>query len=470
MMVSSSCKKDKTVSDDSGSDAPVKVQFKSSIDNVTPHTKAFGATWDAGDGIGVFMVNHGTAVVNGDAVNKHYVTASGGLSGTFEVTSPADDIFYPANTGKADFIAYYPYKAGIATLACPVTVADQSNPAAIDLLYANTLQTFSAGYDKSNTSPINLYFTHKLSKIVINVTSDDLSVSELADASVNILGTKTAASFDLATGTLNSPGSVAAITPHTVTAGVKYDAILLPGAFATGEIILSFTVPFTGKTYTWNVPAVVFDAAKEYVYTVSIVDGVLVGTLNSEIADWLTVTFPSDDATQVTHNMEISTWTVTASSSYMDDKAPELMLDGNINTFWHSSADGTLAESWPPHVILIDMKKIRMISGIKVWARQDGAIHSQPKIMLFEVSYDQATWATLISLPGDGSPREYEQDANALPKTVINPGTELPYGDPNADLAVAVPAAGRYLRITIEDMWDGWKGIFYTNLAEITPY
>jgi hypothetical protein len=166
---------------------------------------------------------------------------------------------------------------------------------------------------------------------------------------------------------------------------------------------------------------------------------------------WRIVRFEDEPGTNL---MEKNTWQLISWSSFWDNGGwyvPDFVIDDNLGTFWHTNANN-VPENYPPHRLVIDMQKRRIISGIKIWTRQDGATHSMPKHITFELSDDQVAWTTLIDVP-------------ELPEIIL-PAT----GNPNADLTVAPPQTGRYLRVTIVDMWDGWTGVFYSNIAEITPY
>jgi hypothetical protein len=269
-----SCKKDDSAAPPP-EDKAVAVRFSSNIGGLaslvrSSALKASGTAWAGNDAIGVFMVNHGSNDVRNEATNKRYVTATG--NGNF-APAAADTIYYPVNGDKVDFIAYYPYVSSISTLgAYAVNVSDQSAPAAIDLLYAKA-DNSSAGYDESNTSSVALTFSHKLSKLTLNIAAPTASTlitaPDLASMTVSIAGLNTQASFNLAAGTLGAASAPAAITPYVVTAGAKYEAILLPGDFSGVSVTFGVTAGSSPGNYVWNIPNGAFEAGKEYVYSVS---------------------------------------------------------------------------------------------------------------------------------------------------------------------------------------------------------
>lgn len=227
-----------------------------------PVTKTAGTTWDSGDAIGIFMVgNGGTTTVH--AENKQYTTTGGN---TF-TPATGNEIFYPMDGSKVNFIAYYPYESG-ATLGTPinVTIGDQNNQSAFDLLYSSG----ATGSKATASTPVSLTFGHKLAKLVMNTTADaSVGVSSLVGMAVKINGMNAQNTLDLKTSTLGTATDNATpIIPRTVTDGTVYDAIIMPGSYAAGMITVEFT---TGtETFTWNVGAETFDGGNEYIYAVTL--------------------------------------------------------------------------------------------------------------------------------------------------------------------------------------------------------
>ena len=64
-------------------------------------------TWEANDGIGIYMLEHGMKTVTDGATNRKYVTTAG--DGKFTPAGTEQTIYFPLNADeKVDFIAYYP--------------------------------------------------------------------------------------------------------------------------------------------------------------------------------------------------------------------------------------------------------------------------------------------------------------------------------------------------------------------------
>lgn len=109
----------------------------------------------------------------------------------------------------------------------PVTVANQSVLAAIDVLYSNngTALTKASG-------AANLTFSHKLSKVELTVKPGN-GLTDVNGLQVVYNNVNTAATLDLATGILSGASAAQDVTAKTTAhAGVQLvEAILLPGDF-----------------------------------------------------------------------------------------------------------------------------------------------------------------------------------------------------------------------------------------------
>lgn len=271
-----SCDKNEEVNVNDGA-----VRFTAGIGReavATPQTRAASTEWAAMDKIGIFMVDHGATSIAGTAENKQYVTGKG--DGAF---TPAigHEIYYPMDDNYAvDFIAYYPYRDGAKLdthlgLAIATTQTDATQ-AATDLMWAKA-DNSGSGYRKSENTTVALTFGHCLAKLTMNCKVD-ASVGApgvLDGGTVTIHGMNTHNTFDLVTGTLGAvPETPADIAPRkaaTVPAGfhATYDAIILPGAYADGQLAVDFTTD-SSETFTWNVEAITLEPGHEYIYEVTI--------------------------------------------------------------------------------------------------------------------------------------------------------------------------------------------------------
>lgn len=162
------------------------------------------------------------------------------------------------------------FELGIATTQTDATQA------ATDLMWAKA-DNNGSGYTKGRNTTVALTFGHCLAKLTMNCKVDaSVGAPEvLDDGTVTIHGMNTGMIFAFASGTVRvMPNSFADITPRkaaTVPAGfhATYDAIILPDAYADGQVTVDFTTA-GGETFTWNVGAITLEPGHEYIYEVTI--------------------------------------------------------------------------------------------------------------------------------------------------------------------------------------------------------
>lgn len=138
-------------------------------------------------------------------------------------------------------------------------------------------------------------------------------------------------------------------------------------------------------------------------------------------------------------------WSLTFSSEEPTGEGPPngtaaAILDGDINTFWHSEWNAATAA--PPHVLTIDMGSSLPIDGFIITQRQGGGTNI--KNMIIETSPDNAAWTAAT-----GSPFAITQ---------ANP--------PQAKLLPATVTC-RYFRLRVASNADVYANNTYAALAEI---
>lgn len=260
---------------------PNQVQFTASIQGLV--TKATDDAWEEGDQIGIFMKDAAAEWSAAGTQNVAYTTDANG------VLSPAGTvIYYPSEDATVDFMAYYPYTAGLGGTTYNVNVATQTSQSAIDLLYADNAK----GVQKADGNVV-LNFSHKLAKVVFNIVPDGVTITEsdLGSLTVALQNVNTTAAFDLATGTLGSAAGQANVNMLVDATAKTAEAIILPG---DGPIEVAFT--FNGETKTGTMNTSSFAAGSKYIYDVSLSMGDAENAVhfgNATISDWTDV--PGDD-------------------------------------------------------------------------------------------------------------------------------------------------------------------------------
>lgn len=195
-----------------------------------PTTRATATTFESGDAMGVFVSQYNGEVAAPLQISGNYANnVCSTFDGTRWINSPA---IYWAE-GKFDVYAYYPYDK-------PASVDEYKFSVALDQSTAETAEALS-GYEASDflwakatgiskMDAVPLTFSHKMSKVVINlVKGEDYEGDIPTEAVVRIHNTVPAAIVDLATGVVTKNGyeSAKSITTQKVEDGV-YTAIVVP--------------------------------------------------------------------------------------------------------------------------------------------------------------------------------------------------------------------------------------------------
>lgn len=247
-------------------------------------SRVSGNTWNANDEVGIYMMNAGSGIEAATAQNKKYIAQTNGTL----TAAPGNGIYLP-ESGSVDFIAYYPYTTSVSGNKLAVNVSDQSNPAAIDLIYSNGTKGVAA----TTATTISLGFTHQLTKVTLNVTKDG-TIETLNGLGVNIKGISTEGEFNLADGTLtatagtNNKDVAMYIDAQGTTATAT--AIILPTAASTDQTSLNLTFNLNGQSFTHTISdASIFEKGTNVSFNanLSINNGKPVVTVgNATISKW----------------------------------------------------------------------------------------------------------------------------------------------------------------------------------------
>lgn len=246
------------------------------------NTRAYDKTWEAGDAIGIYMLNGDATDGNG---NRKYTTAEKTENGSF-TAAEGQNLYFPVDGAQRDFVAYYPYRETLADgNVYTVDVSHQTPQKNIDLMGAAKV----TGKDKLNPK-VTFVFTHKLVKLDITIKADGTSLTDdkLAGTTVSISNQQTAATYNVVTGgeATVTAGTAKEIALHTD--GLKAEGIVLSAA-TTENMVLTFTVPgLGGQAFHWSVNSAAkskeFEAGSKYLYTITI--GKAGVEVSSKVEDW----------------------------------------------------------------------------------------------------------------------------------------------------------------------------------------
>lgn len=237
------------------------INISTTVDN----TRVTGNSFDTGDKIGLFVVNHNAdgsapslSLSDNYANNVQY-----SYKGSW---TPATPIYWKDNTTHADFYLYYPYTASLSSVeAMPYSVkANQSN---IVDYKAGDLLIGKATNIAPTESAVQINAKHMMSMMQITVApGNGFTAESLAKAqvSVKINGIKTQATANLSTGVVTATGDATTITPlHEDGA---YKALIVPQTVAESKLI---TVNVDGRDYNLT-KGITFESGKCYKSTVTV--------------------------------------------------------------------------------------------------------------------------------------------------------------------------------------------------------
>lgn len=312
---------------DQAGEGETAVQFASgSIAMPQTRTTVAGDQWTAGDRIGIYMIPSGSGIAAATAANIAYRAANSAVASPFSPVNTAETIYYP-KTGTSDFISYYPWKATgtgageIDNHLYPVHTADQSDPAAIDLLYSDN----ATNKARSKTDPVELQFNHMLSKITINVLKGNgMDGVDFSGMTVSISGLHTETTFNLETASFGTPENAVDMVAHTTADGAKYDAIIIPQTSAAAS---KATFTTGGVSYVWNMGTHAFGGGKEYIFDITVNESSITAT--GEIIPWTTGAPVAGDAKKVyTITYNANGGTGSQSGQYAISGTPTPLSDG----------------------------------------------------------------------------------------------------------------------------------------------
>ena len=244
-------------------------------------TRAYDATWEANDPIGIFGYTQ-TETPMEWSNNVQYVTVTG--DGTFAPAQGEVPIYLPIDGTAVDFVAYYPYTKTLADGVYTVDVTDQSIQKNIDLMAAGVETTDRIGH------AVAFNFEHKLSKIYLTFKAgEDMTTTDLAGMTVQLTGQQPQATFDV-----TQPESEVSVTSgnpvtlnlKTSADGTSAESIVLPSDDYSG-MTLHLVLANNAGYFNWDLngsDAEKFEAGKKYVYDITVNKTRL--SVTSDITDW----------------------------------------------------------------------------------------------------------------------------------------------------------------------------------------
>lgn len=221
-------------------------------------SRATDTSFEAGDAIGVSMYTESGFV--GNATNVQYTTTNG-----TEFTSTNPMTWGAAGSAETvDFKGVYPYKAGaVADGIYSFTLATGEGASLSD----NDVMYSSMTGVGVNTKNVNLTFTHKLVKVVMQVYDQNRKL--LPGATVKINNQQTSGTLNLADGTVTSTGTADATLDFASNPDVEgeYQTIVMPSTATQGRVI---TITYKNVDYPCPVDIYAFESGNKMTFSVTL--------------------------------------------------------------------------------------------------------------------------------------------------------------------------------------------------------
>ena len=256
---------------------PIPVQKQNLSIGLTRASDAADSDFLKNDKVGLYVVNYedsqpGLFLSEGNYVDNMCFTYLGGWS-------PDQQIYWADNETKADFYCYYPYSADIENVTKHVfdVAVDQST------LEAYRSSDFLLGKVEGvapSSDPVAITLDHKMSRLVVSlVPGNGYSATDLDDAEVTICSVKTGANINLATGKVETSGSVEEVIPYAENS--EFCAYLVPQTVTDAEFV---KIVLGDRTYVLN-QSLTMEPGKQYKCTITVAktdQGINIG-----VSDWV---------------------------------------------------------------------------------------------------------------------------------------------------------------------------------------
>jgi len=227
------------------SEAPLPITFTSSIDDFVGGTGAQG-TFRSGENINLLFTETGKR-----DWQLYYFT-----SGEDGAMNPVYTPFYPADPATIDIVAIYPTTAGGGSLFI------DSQQMYEDSYKRNDLMIATVTNQARQESPVKLTFTHKLAKVIVNVTQGE-GISDIIF--VNLLNILSIVNFDVLTGKLDSASGPA--IPITLINNSNNGAAFIPPQTLDGEFL---SIETDEGTAVYSIKNKVLESGHQYTFDVTV--------------------------------------------------------------------------------------------------------------------------------------------------------------------------------------------------------
>lgn len=311
--------------------------------------------------------------VNDDLYVKNISYTYG--SSLFSSSSPIE---YKYEGSQLSFIALYPYTEISDSKNVSFSVKTDQNSGDNYTLSDLMLSSVEA----TTASTPQLTFDHILTKVIVNIVSSDVDVTN-AQATLNAL---TTVNYNLSTLTSTTSGSASEITMASNGTN-SYKAIIVPQAISSNVTLGSISVGSTNYEYCLSANINIL-AGKEYIINATIKDGLVTFDVPI-IKDWLDDGSSDGSSENVEGNIYTNgTWEVI--DYYSADGTSgttDALFDNSLNTYWTTTST---SQQW----VTIDLKSNYIIKELLLSPRGDSYTGSAYSGTIL-TSIDNANWSSV---------------------------------------------------------------------------
>lgn len=146
------------------------IRFKGSVSSneatETLSTRLVNDKWEKGDALGIYMKVSGKEFSTGSLIasNMKYVTNG---DGEFEPAKAADELMYPLDNKKVDFVAIHPYKTIGSSHEYNIDIGNQTKQTALDFILSNNATGLN-----NDDKVVELKFERRMVKVIVNLITN----------------------------------------------------------------------------------------------------------------------------------------------------------------------------------------------------------------------------------------------------------------------------------------------------------
>ncbi|MBQ8501554.1 MAG: leucine-rich repeat protein [Bacteroides sp.] len=299
-------------------------------------------------------------VVIKGANNVHNNVAwTAGSNGT--LTNSGDDIYWSEE--DITIYSYHPYDSNWDGTDKEIEFSVNINQSGIGYLNSDLLWCMSTA--TRTTDPIPLMYSHKLAKINVELTSED--IEDLSGAYIYICGTNISTNINPITGKIAEATTpvVEDILAGITTTASTATAIIVPQTL--GKDFKLIKIEHANKTYYYTLPdEKTFESGKSYSYTLNLKEKINeVIALKANITNWIDEAFEEDiyEEDEVLNKQQVLVEVTTAGSLASQITSEEMISITDLKVKGNLNGDDIIFLNRMANLLQLDLQEANIVSG-----------------------------------------------------------------------------------------------------------